>query len=72
VKEIKDLYEESFKKYAESLINEEKKDIATEIENAFLRLDNDLSDEALNHKNVRTLAVAISGNYYRSIKSQIL
>lgn len=32
-----------------------------EIQTAFLHLDNDLSNEALEHSNIRTMAVAMSG-----------
>lgn len=62
VKEIKDIYEESFSRYIKSLSSQELQDFATTIENAFLSLDHDLSEEALNNKNMRTMAVAMSGN----------
>lgn len=42
--------------------SQELQDCATTIENAFLSLDHDLSEEALNNKNMRTMAVAMSGN----------
>ncbi|XP_023306772.2 pyruvate dehydrogenase [acetyl-transferring]-phosphatase 1, mitochondrial [Lucilia cuprina] len=61
VKEIKDIYEHSFSKYIESLSSQELQDIATTMEHAFLSLDNDLSQEALNNTNMRTMAVAMSG-----------
>lgn len=61
VKEIKDIYEQSFNKYVKSLSSQGLNDFSTAIQNAFLSLDNDLSDEALNNENMRTMAVAMSG-----------
>ncbi|KAM7350546.1 pyruvate dehydrogenase [acetyl-transferring]-phosphatase 1-like protein, mitochondrial [Cochliomyia hominivorax] len=61
VKEIKDIYEDSFSKYIKYLSEQELQDLSTTMENAFLSLDNDLSEEALNNKNMRTMAVAMSG-----------
>lgn len=63
VKEIKDIYEESFNKYIKSLTSQELQDFSTTIENAFLSLDKDLSDEAINNTNMRTMAVAMSGKH---------
>lgn len=61
VKDIRDIYEGSFSKYVKSLSSQELQDFSTTIENAFLSLDNDLSEEALNNTNMRTMAVAMSG-----------
>ena len=63
VREIKDIYEQSFHKYVETLSSQELNDFSTAIENAFLSLDNDLSEEALNNENMRTMAVAMSGKF---------
>jgi len=68
VAEIRDLYQTSFLSFVKDLMQSDgKKEFQMEkaLENAFLRLDNDLSSEALlqlNRKDAaRTLAVAMSG-----------
>lgn len=69
VAEIKDLYQASFLNFIKDLVQSEDtgKEFQMEkaLENAFLRLDNDLSNEALLQLNkkdaARTLAVAMSG-----------
>lgn len=68
VAEIRDLYQASFLNFVKDLLQSDiRKEFQMEsaLENAFLRLDNDLSDEALlqlNRKDAaRTLAVAMSG-----------
>lgn len=68
VTEIKDLYQASFLSFVRDLVQSNtKKDFQMEkaLENAFLRLDNDLASEALLQLNkkvaARTLAVAMSG-----------
>lgn len=66
VAEIKDFYQASFLNFVRDLVQSDRKEFQMEkaLENAFLRLDNDLSNEALlqlNKKNARTLAVAMSG-----------
>lgn len=61
VKEIKDIYEKSFSKFTQQISSQTLDDRAAAIDNAFLHLDNDLSDEALNKTNLRTLSVAMSG-----------
>lgn len=67
INEINKVYEESFVSFLNDLTNNNiGKDFQMEaaLENAFLRLDNDISDEAINAKgkNVeRTLSVAMSG-----------
>lgn len=63
VQEVRNLYEESFQKFIIDLLEEEadKPDRFDAIANAFLQLDNHLSEEALEHPNIRTLAVAMSG-----------
>lgn len=68
VAKIKDLYQTSFLNFAKDLAqSDSRKEFQMEkaLENAFLRLDNDLSNEALLRLNkkdaARTLAVAMSG-----------
>lgn len=67
VAEIKDLYQASFLNFVKDLVQlDNRKEFQMEkaLEDAFLRLDNDLSNEALsqlNRKDARTLAVAMSG-----------
>ncbi|GAB1864059.1 [Pyruvate dehydrogenase [acetyl-transferring]]-phosphatase 1, mitochondrial [Camponotus japonicus] len=67
VAEIRDLYQESFLNFVRDLVqsgNRKEFQMEKALENAFLRLDNDLSNEALlqlNKKDARTLAVAMSG-----------
>ncbi|XP_050448797.1 pyruvate dehydrogenase [acetyl-transferring]-phosphatase 1, mitochondrial [Cataglyphis hispanica] len=67
VAEIKDLYQASFLNFVKDLMqSDNRKEFQMEkaLEDAFLRLDNDLSNEALsqlNRKDARTLAVAMSG-----------
>uniref|UniRef100_W8AUS7 (Pyruvate dehydrogenase (Acetyl-transferring))-phosphatase 1, mitochondrial n=1 Tax=Ceratitis capitata TaxID=7213 RepID=W8AUS7_CERCA len=61
VAEIKNIYEHSFKDYVHTISSQAVEDIALEITNAFMRLDEDLSREALNHTNMRTMSVAMSG-----------
>uniref|UniRef100_A0A336JYJ4 CSON007378 protein n=1 Tax=Culicoides sonorensis TaxID=179676 RepID=A0A336JYJ4_CULSO len=64
VEEVKDIYEDSFLKYVNEMIidaEHDKYDLKKKIENAFLKLDNSLSEEALNYDSKRTMAVALSG-----------
>uniref|UniRef100_A0A240SWW7 PPM-type phosphatase domain-containing protein n=1 Tax=Glossina morsitans morsitans TaxID=37546 RepID=A0A240SWW7_GLOMM len=61
VKEIKDLYEESFSKFVKKISSQGQNERSKEIQNAFLSLDKDLSEEALHHTNIRTMSVAMSG-----------
>lgn len=68
VAEIRDLYQTSFLSFVKDLVQSDaKKEFQMEkaLQNAFLRLDNDLSSEALLQLNrrdaARTLAVAMSG-----------
>lgn len=62
VKEVKTLYEQSFRKYATELCDSRFSAERHEaIMNAFLRLDEDLSIEALESPSVRTMSVAMSG-----------
>lgn len=71
VPEIRDIYERSFSQFAHDLIDNSQRrhiletnagsDIDELIINAFLRLDHDLSVEAQEHPNPRTLSVAMSG-----------
>ncbi|XP_055386929.1 pyruvate dehydrogenase [acetyl-transferring]-phosphatase 1, mitochondrial [Condylostylus longicornis] len=61
VKEIRDLYEESFLRYVHLSLANKKYDIKERIENSVISLDEDLSREALEYPNVRTMSVAMSG-----------
>lgn len=68
IPEIKDLYEKSFLTFVKDLAEVESTkefQMETALENAFLRLDNDLSNEALLNVDkkgtARTLTVAVSG-----------
>lgn len=61
VSEIKNIYENSFREYMQTISGQAAQDVAFEISNAFLRLDDDLSKEALQHTNMRTMSVAMSG-----------
>lgn len=63
VSEIKHIYEESFARFARELSQrDEVQSVAEAIENAALRLDQDISDEALRHvDDPRILSVAMSG-----------
>lgn len=60
VKEIRDIYERSFKQFAQEICAS-KLDITRALENAFFQLDKDLSSEALMQRNARTFGVAMSG-----------
>ncbi|GAB0100908.1 pyruvate dehydrogenase [Sergentomyia squamirostris] len=62
VPEIRDIYEESFNRYAQEL-TARKSNYSVEdvMEQAILRLDADMSREAIEQTSVRTLAVAMSG-----------
>lgn len=65
VPEIRDIYENSFARFAHELVNSSSthhRGIDELIINAFLRLDQDLADEALEHPSPRTLSVAMSGS----------
>lgn len=63
VSEIKSIYEESFARFAHELgRRDEVSDVAEAMENAALRLDQDISEEALRHiEDPRILSVAMSG-----------
>lgn len=63
VAEVNDIYEDSFSTYARNLCYEDSSNfqISVALQNAFLQLDKDISDEALHHLNPRTLSVAMSG-----------
>lgn len=65
VDDVKELYEQSFIRYASELANSNSSNILPMkdiFENAFLRLDRDISDEAISSPNPRTLSVALSGS----------
>lgn len=62
VREIKQIYEDSFSKYIKKLSSQALESPKIEIEKSFLHLDQDLSDEALSDvTNIRTMSVAMSG-----------
>lgn len=63
VAEIRDIYEQNFLQYARELSEQPpgKFQMHQTLENAVLRLDNDISREALVMENERTMAVAMSG-----------
>jgi len=64
VDEVRELYERSFIKYATELVTQDEasnKNMKKIFENSFLRLDRDISDEAINCPSPRTLSVALSG-----------
>lgn len=68
IEKINDLYETSFLKFVRDLAHAESKkefNMESAMENAFVRLDNDLSNEALTKgskiEQIKTLAVAMSG-----------
>ena len=65
VPEIRQIYENSFARFAHELMSTRTsgdRDIEQLMVNAFLRLDADLSEEALDHPSPRTLSVAMSGS----------
>lgn len=63
VDDIAELYEKSFSKFAHELCQKNPEEFQMElaIENAFLRLDEDISGEALERPDQRTMSVAMSG-----------
>ncbi|XP_037935797.1 pyruvate dehydrogenase [acetyl-transferring]-phosphatase 1, mitochondrial isoform X2 [Teleopsis dalmanni] len=61
VKDIKDIYENSFSSFIATISSQEAESRAAAIENAFVSLDNDLSEEALKQRNMLTMSVAMSG-----------
>lgn len=65
VEELRELYESSFRKFSSELLEKrpENFQMSDALENAFVRLDQDMSDEAITSKNVKqTLSVALSGS----------
>lgn len=64
VNEVKELYEESFNKFVNELLleNADKSNIIDGFEQAFLRMDHDISYEAINYTSPRTMSVALSGS----------
>ncbi|KAJ6638771.1 [Pyruvate dehydrogenase [acetyl-transferring]]-phosphatase 1, mitochondrial [Pseudolycoriella hygida] len=63
VAEIQGIYEKSFSKYARHLCSHPtNSNIQELLENAFMRLDNDISNEALQSPSLRTMSVAMSGS----------
>lgn len=67
VKEIKDIYEESFAKYVDTLSGRDPTDRSQAIEEAFMLLDKHMSDEALNKTSMMTMAVAMSGRSAKAL-----
>lgn len=63
IPEVDEIYERSFAQYARELCHENIEDfqISSALQNAFLRLDQDISNEALNYPSMRTMSVAMSG-----------
>lgn len=63
IEELRDLYEQSFSRFTEELMNRrpENFQMAEVLENAFLSLDQDLSDEATTSGISQTLNIALSG-----------
>lgn len=63
VPEVNDIYEQSFSRYAQNLCKEDPADfqISVALQNAFLQLDDDIANEAINYPSPRTLSVAMSG-----------
>lgn len=75
VNEIRDIYENSYQQFAAELYNNLEIPSASfgaaspvqqfhmnqALENSFLKLDNHISDEALNYQSTRTMSVAMSG-----------
>lgn len=64
VEELKELYERSFKKFAAELVEKrpENFQMSEVLENAFVKLDRDISEEALKSGISQTLSVALSGS----------
>jgi len=58
---IKPMYEASFLKYVNQLLETPQRDVSSELVNAFLQLDEEISQEALTSNDVRTMNVALSG-----------
>lgn len=67
VEELRDLYENNFRNFTNELLQstprtDEQFDMTKVLENAFLRLDRDISDEAMTSGISQTLSVALSGS----------
>lgn len=64
VEELRDLYEQSFQKFTAELLDKRPENfhMPEVLENAFLRLDQDISDEAMYSGISQTLSVALSGS----------
>lgn len=64
VDEVKELYEASFEKYVKELLleNADQLNVVEGFDRAFLRLDRDISAEAIDHTSPRTMSVALSGS----------
>lgn len=63
IPEIDEIYENSFAQFARQLSYENIADfqMSSALQNAFMRLDQDISNEALTYPSMRTLSVAMSG-----------
>ncbi|CRK90601.1 CLUMA_CG004303, isoform A [Clunio marinus] len=64
IEELRDLYEQSFQKFTQELLNRRSENFQMEevLENAFLRLDEDITNEAMDSGISQTLSVALSGS----------
>lgn len=64
VEELRELYEKSFQKFTAELLEKrpDQFQMSEVLENAFLRLDQDISDEAMHSGISQTLSVALSGS----------
>lgn len=68
VSEIRPLYEQSFQRYIKRLSGEPSRDVASELEQAFIQLDSDLSEEALGSNDARIMGVALSGEFQTDMR----
>lgn len=64
VNKLRDLYEESFRKFAAELCTRDGQqfEMSSVLQNACLRLDDDISREALEHPSSQTMSIAMSGS----------
>lgn len=67
VEELREVYEKSFKKFTEELLQDpnhdhDPNDLTKLFEHAYMRLDKDIADEAINSGISQTLSVALSGS----------
>lgn len=62
VEELKELYEKSFQNFTSDLLKKQPESVTDILDYAFTRLDDDISDEAMNSGISQTLSVALSGS----------